>query len=350
LLLFFRKDVFFSLTITETETMRQFLLAARPRGRAIRDDDFTLVQAAVPKPAAGEVLLRTRWLGFDPAQKGWMENFADYTAPMAIGDVMRGSGIGEVVESHCPDLAVGDLVEGPIGWSEYVVLPPGNLTLVEPSLPPTAMLSLLGITGLTAWHGFFEVGRPRAGDTVVVSGAAGATGSVVVQLARIAGCRVVAIAGGAEKCQWLTETAGADIAVDYRQEDFRDSLRAALPRGADVVYDNVGGGVLNTMLEMVANGARIVICGAISRYETAGSPLGPSNYFNVVLRRATMAGFIVIDHTESFPRIRQRLTEFAAQGRLVWQVDEQVGFENAPATFRRLFTGENRGKQVLRVE
>jgi NADPH-dependent curcumin reductase CurA len=330
--------------------MRQFLLAAHPRGRAVRDEDFDLVQAPIPKPAAGEVLLRTRWLGFDPAQKGWMENFADYVSPMKIGEVMRGSGIGEVVESNSPDLAIGDLVAGPVGWSEYVVAQPSLYTRVEPSLPPTAMLSLLGTTGLTAWHGFFEVGRPRAGDTVVVSGAAGATGSVVVQLARIAGCRVVAIAGGAEKCQWLTETAGADVAVDYRAEDFRQTLRAALPRGADIVYDNVGGPVLNMMLEMVANGARIVICGAISRYETAGSPVGPSNYFNVVLRRATMAGFIVIDHTESFPRIRQRLTEFAAQGRIVWQVDEQVGFETAPATFRRLFAGQNRGKQVLRVE
>jgi NADPH-dependent curcumin reductase CurA len=330
--------------------MRQFLLAAHPRGRAVRDDDFELVEAPIPKPAAGEVLLRTRWLGFDPAQKGWMENFADYTAPMAIGEVMRGSGIGEVVESHSPDLAIGDLVEGPLGWAEYVVAQPRILTRVEPALPPTAMLSLLGTTGLTAWHGFFEVGKPRAGDTVVVSGAAGATGSIVVQLARIAGCRVVAIAGGAEKCQWLTETAGADVAVDYRHADFRLHLRAAVPRGADVVYDNVGGSVLNAMLEVVANGARIVICGAISRYETAGSPVGPSNYFNVVLRRATMAGFIVIDHTDSFPRISQRLAEFAAQGRIVWQVDEQVGFENAPATFRRLFTGENRGKQVLRID
>ena len=331
-------------------TMRQFRLAAHPRGRAIRDSDFERVETERPEPGPGEVLLRLRWLGFDPAQKGWMDNYADYVAPMAIGDVMRASGIAEVVESRAAALPVGTLVEGMMGWSEYLVLAPKGLTVVEPALPPTAMLSLLGLTGMTAWHGFFEVGQPRAGDTVVVSGAAGATGSIVGQLARIAGCRAVGIAGGAEKCRWLTETAGFDVALDYKTEDFKAKLRDALPQGADVVYDNVGGSILDAMLGGIATGARVVICGAISRYETGGKPAGPSNYFNVVLRRASMSGFIIIDHAARFGHMRARLTELACAGRIVWQVDEQVGFEHAPATLRRLFSGENRGKQVLRID
>ena len=330
-------------------TTRQFLLAAHPRGRALRDDDFTLVDAPVPSPGPGQVLLKLRWLGFDPAQKGWMENFADYAAPMALGDVMRASGVAEIVESRAQHLAVGDLVEGMMGWSEYLVADAAGLVPVEPSLPPTAMLSLLGITGLTAWHGLFEHGRPRVGDTVVVSGAAGATGSTVGQLAKIAGCRVVGVAGGAEKCAWLTGAAGFDDALDYKADDFRKTLRAATPGGIDVVYDNVGGSVLDAMLGAIATGARIVICGGISRYETGGTPAGPANYFNLVLRRATMSGFIVIDHADTFAAIRRRLTALAHAKRIVWQVDEQEGFENAPATLRRLFTGANRGKQVLKV-
>ncbi len=305
--------------------MRQFRLAAHPRGRGVEDSDFTLVELERPAPGDGQVLLKLRWLGFDPAQKGWMENFADYAAPMAIGDVMRGSGIGEVVETRTEALRVGDLV------------------------PPTAMLSVLGTTGFTAWHGLFEVGRPIPGDTVLISGAAGATGSIVGQLAKIGGCRVVGIAGGADKCGWLVQQAGFDAAVDYRAEDFRQLLRATVPEGANVVFDNVGGAVLDAMLGVIATGARVVICGAISRYQNAGRPAGPSNYFNVVLRRARMEGFIIVDHAERFAGIRRRLTDLATAGRLVWRIDEQEGFENAPATLRRLFTGDNRGKQVLRI-
>jgi NADPH-dependent curcumin reductase CurA len=330
-------------------TMRQFYLAAHPRGRAIADDDFALVEVPMPVPGAGELLLKLRWLGFDPAQKGWMENFADYVAPMAIGDVMRGTGIAEVVASDDPALPVGMLVEGMIGWTEYLVSDGSGLTPVEPRLPPTAMLSILGLTGLTAWHGLFEVGRPVAGDTIVVSGAAGATGAIVGQLARIAGCRTIGIAGGADKCHWLTEEAGFDIAIDYKAGDVKRQLREAAPGGVNIVYDNVGGPTLDGMLAVIATGARVVVCGAISRYETGGAPVGPGNYFNVVLRRARMEGFIILDHADRFAAMRARLTDLAEAGRLAWLVDEQVGFENAPATLRRLFDGSNRGKQLLRI-
>ncbi len=330
-------------------SMRQFHLAAHPRGRAISPTDFSLVEVPMPVPAPGEVLLKLRWLGFDPAQKGWMENFADYVAPMAIGDVMRGSGIAEVVESRNPALPVGTLVEGMTGWTEYLLSDGAGMVPVEPRLPPVAMLSVLGLTGLTAWHGLFEVGKPIAGDTIVVSGAAGATGSVVGQLARVAGCRTIGIAGGADKCRWLTDVAGFDIAIDYKAGDLKAQLQAAAPAGVDIVYDNVGGPTLDAMLGVIATGARIVVCGAISRYESGGRPVGPGNYFNVVLRRARMEGFIILDHAARFPAMRRRLADLVESGRLAWQVDEQHGFENAPQTLMRLFDGRNRGKQVLRI-
>ena len=330
-------------------TTRQFHLAAHPRGRGIEEGDFRLVEVARPVPSPSEALFAIRWLGFDPAQKGWMENFADYAAPMEIGDVMRGSAIGEVIESHNPALPVGSLHEGMMGWSEHWVSDGSGLTPVDPDLPPTAMLSILGITGLTAWHGLFVHGRPIAGDTIVVSGAAGATGSVVGQLAKVAGCRTIGIAGGPDKCRWLTEEAGYDVAIDYKAGDIKKQLRAAASQGANIVYDNVGGATLDAMLGVIADGARVVICGGISRYETGGRPGGPSNYFNLVLRRATMSGFIVVDHADRFADMRRRLRDLALADRIRWQVDEQVGFEQAPATLRRLFDGSNRGKQVLRL-
>lgn len=330
--------------------MRQFRLAAHPRGRALQDSDFNLVTVERPLPNEGQALLKLRWLGFDPAQKGWMENFGDYVAPMAIGDVMRGTAVGEVVESLNPALPVGSLYAGMMGWSEYWLSDGTGLTPVDAELPPVAMLSFLGLTGMTAWHGLFEIGKPVPGDTVIVSGAAGATGSVVGQLAHAAGCRTIGIAGGPDKCRWLTEEAGYDVAVDYKAGELKAQLRTAAPRGADVVFDNVGGPTLDAMLAMIATGARVVLCGGISRYETGGLPAGPANYFNLVTRRATMRGFIVMDHEDRYPAMRARLREMALDGRLAWQIDEQQGFENAPATLRRLFEGRNRGKQVLRLD
>lgn len=328
---------------------RQWLLNAHPRGRGIEDGDFRLAETEIAAPGEGEVLLKTLWLGFDPAQKGWMENIADYVAPMAIGDVMRGSGISEVVESRHPAFSVGDLVAGTTGWTEWHLSDGSGLTRIDTGLPPTAMLSVLGTTGLTAYCGLFKLGRPVAGDTVLVSGAAGATGSVVGQLARIAGCRAVGIAGGADKCRWLVEAAGYDAAIDYKAGDVRRQIKAECPRGADVVFDNVGGGILNDMLGEIATGARVVICGGISRYETGSLPAGPQNYFNLVFRRGTMTGFIVLDWAAEFPAIRKRLEAFVEDGRLTYREDVQHGFANAPSTLQRLFTGENRGKQLLKL-
>ena len=330
-------------------TSRQWLLNGHPRGRGIEDSDFQLVETEIGAPGDSEILLKTLYLGFDPAQKGWMENIADYVAPMAIGDVMRGSGISEVVESGHPGFAVGDLVMGSTGWTEWHVSSGDGLVKIDTALPPTAMLSVLGTTGVTAWCGLFKVGRPVAGDTVLVSGAAGATGSIVGQLAKIAGCRAVGIAGGEDKCRWLVEDAGYDAAIDYKAGNVRAQIKEHCPGGVDVIFDNVGGAILNDMLGEIATGARIAICGGISRYETGSLPAGPQNYFNLVFRRGTMAGFIVIDWAAEFPAIRKRLEGFVHDGRLNYREDVQQGFENAPATLKRLFSGQNRGKLLLRL-
>lgn len=330
-------------------TTRQWLLHAHPRGRPVQAEDFRLATAEIPSPADGQVLLATRYLGFDPAQKGWMENIADYVAPMAIGDVMRGSAISEVLESRHPAFAPGDRVVGTTGWTEYHLSDSTGLERITTALPPTAMLSILGITGLTAWCGLFKHGQPRPGETVLISGAAGATGSVVGQLARIAGARAVGIAGGADKCRWLVEEAGFDAAIDYRADDLTGQIAAQCPNGANVVFDNVGGGVLDAMLGNIATGARVVICGGISRNETGGLPVGPNNYFNLVFRRASMAGFIALDWADEFPEIRLRLEQLVQAGRLTYREDVQEGFENAPATLMRLFAGRNRGKQLLQL-
>lgn len=328
---------------------RQWLLNGHPRGRRIEDSDFRLVEREVGAPGEGELLLQTLYLGFDPATKGWMENIADYVAPMMIGDVMRGSAISEVVESNHPRFAPGDMVVGSTGWSEWHLSDGEGLVKVETELPPTAMLSVLGTTGLTAYCGLFKVGRPVAGDTVLVSGAAGATGSVVGQLARIAGCRAVGIAGGADKCRWLVEEAGYDAAIDYKAGELRRQIKQHCPGGVDVIFDNVGGAILNDMLGEIATGARVAVCGGISRYETGGLPAGPANYFNLIFRRGSMTGFIVLDWASEFPLIRKRLEGFVQDGRLTYREDVQHGFENAPATLQRLFSGSNRGKQLLKI-
>jgi hypothetical protein len=328
---------------------RQWLLNGHPRGRGIEDGDFQLVETELAAPGEGQILLKTLWLGFDPAQKGWMENIADYVAPMAIGDVMRGSGISEVVASNHPKYAIGELVSGSTGWSEYTISNGSDLVKVETELSPTLMLSVLGTTGVTAYCGLFKIGQPVAGDTVVVSGAAGATGSIVGQLAKIAGCRVVGIAGGAEKCEWLVNEAGYDAAIDYKAGSVKKQLGELCPRGIDVIFDNVGGAILNDMLSKIATKARVVICGGISRYETGNLPAGPENYFNLVFRRAKMEGFIVLDWANEFPVIRKRLEGFVQSGQLTYQEDIQHGFENAPATLKRLFVGANRGKQLLKL-
>lgn len=332
-----------------TTENRQWLIAERPKGRPLQDSDFTLQTVPLRQPGEGEVLLRTLYLSFDPAQKGWMENIGGYVAPTNIGDVMRGYGLAQVIASNAPRFAPGDMVAGLIGWQEYPTMAASELEKLENDGMLTAHASVLGITGLTAYFGLFEIGQPRAGDTLVVSGAAGATGSVVGQLGKIAGCRVIGIAGGAEKCAWLVNDCGFDAAIDYKNEQVAQRLKELCPEGINVFYDNVGGKILNAGLAELALGARVVICGGISRYELGQMPAGPENYFNLIFKRASMRGFIVLDFAGQYPAARKRLKKWIKSGELAYKEDIQEGFEKAPRTLMRLFTGQNFGKQMLKV-
>jgi NADPH-dependent curcumin reductase CurA len=281
--------------------------------------------------------------------RGWMEDRPSYIPPVGIGEVMRGMTVGEVVESKHPGLATGDLVSAMGGWQEWFASGVG-LQKLAPGTDPTLALSVLGITGLTAYFGLLDVGKPRAGETVVVSGAAGATGSVAGQIAKLEGCRVIGIAGGPAKCAWLTGEARFDAAIDYKREDVAGRLAELAPAGVHVYFDNVGGPILEAVLERIAERARIVLCGGISAYNLAEPPPGPRNLMNLVVRRGRMEGFIVIDYAARFGEAAQRLGKWVAEGRLAYRVDVAKGFENAPRTFQRLFRGENLGKQLLRLE
>ncbi|MBL0925940.1 MAG: NADP-dependent oxidoreductase [Sphingomonadaceae bacterium] len=329
--------------------MRRWLLNDRPIGRPVRDEDFKLVELPIPQPRDGEVLLKNHYIGLNPAQKGWMENVADYSAPMALGDPMRGYIVGEVIETRNPEYKLGDMLAGYGHWEEYSTTDGDGLELSPGGVPASAMLSVLGINGMAAFGGLFKVGKPVPGDTVVVSGAAGATGSIVCQLAKVAGCRVIGIAGGTRKCQWLVDEVGCDAAIDYKAEDVRRRLKALCPHGVDVIFDNVGGAILNEMLALIADRARTVICGGIARYEAADLPPGPQRYFNLVFRRATMEGFIVWDWKAEYPEMRRRLIDLLQSGRIKYLEDVQYGIENTPAAFKRLFDGSNFGKQLVKL-
>lgn len=328
---------------------RQWLINGRPNGRSLIDDDFKWVETAVVDPGEGEVLVRNLYLSFDPAQKGWMENIGGYVAPTEIGEVMRGGGLGEVVASRHPGFAAGDKVSGMLRWQDYATLPAKELLKLPDDDLLTANLGVLGTTGMTALFGLYKIGKPFAGDTLVVTGAAGATGSVVGQIGKIAGCRVVGVAGGAAKCAWLVDELGFDAAIDYKAGDIKAQARAAAPDGIDVLWDNVGGAIFNALLAQIAIHARVVVCGGISRYELGKMPAGPENYFNLIFKRAHMEGFIVTDWAAEFPWARARIAHWIRDGRLHYKEDIQHGLENAPTTLRRLFQGENFGKQLLKL-
>lgn len=330
-------------------TQRQWLINERPFGRHLEDNDFKAAEGPVRAPEPGEVLLRTLYLGFDPALKGWMENVASYVDPTNIGDVMRGSGVAQVVRSNDPKFQEGDIVSGQIGWQEFPTVAAAGLSRTPNGVSPTAALGVLGTTGMTAYFGLLDVGKPIAGDTLVVSGAAGATGSVAGQIGKIAGCRVIGVAGGAAKCAWLVDELGFDAAIDYKTENIRERLKQLAPGGVNVFYDNVGGPVLNEVLACLAMRARVVICGGISRHSTGGKTLGPENYFNIVFMRARMEGFILFDYAARYPEAQSRLAAWIREGRLQYKEDIQIGFENAPRALMRLFQGENFGKQLLKV-
>ena len=327
---------------------RQWLIDGQPRGRAMRESDFKEQSIELAPLDADCARVRVEVLGFDPSMKGQMENIG-YAAATSQGDVMGANGIGEVVESNDPGLKVGDKVTGRLCWQEYATVRARDVQTVPDDDLLTARLGPLGGTGLTAYFGLLRHGRPQPGDTLVVSGAAGATGSIVGQLGRLAGCRVIGIAGGEQKCRWLVDELQYDGAIDYKNELLKVRLKALCPGGVDVFFDNVGGAILNDVLARIALGARVVVCGGISRYEAEELPAGPANYMNLVFQRATMAGFLVTDYASEFSRAHRQLEAWLRNGELQYREDVQEGFENIPATLLRLFSGKNFGKQLLRL-
>ncbi len=327
----------------------QFRLAARPVGEAKRSD-FNYLAEPVRSPSEGEVLVKTLYLSLDPAMRGWMNEGRSYIAPVQIGEVMRAVGVGKVIESRHPGFRAGDYVSGALGIQEYATLDGKALAQVDPSIAPLPVfLGTLGAPGMTAYFGLLDIGKPEAGQTVVVSGAAGAVGTVVGQIAKLKGCRVVGIAGGKEKCDFLTQTLGFDAAIDYKSEDVKKALRQHCPKGVDVYFDNVGGDILDTVLTQLARKARIIICGAISQYNSTTGVKGPSNYLSLLVNRASMTGMVVFDYADRYAEAGREMAGWIKSGKLKTREDIVSGLETFPETLLKLFKGENFGKLVLKV-
>ncbi len=329
------------------QTNRQIILLRRPSG-PVGPELFEMRAAEVPALEDGQVLVKTLLVSIDPTIRGWIERDT-YLPAIPIGDVVRSAGAGVVVESRNPKLKAGDRVFAMLGWQEYAVLgDKDQATPIPPGVDLRDALSVLGVTGLTAYFGLKEVGKPQPGETLVVSGAAGATGSVVGQLAKAWGCRVVGIAGGAAKCAWLREL-GFDDAIDYKSEDVGKRLAEACPKGIDVYWDNVGGPTLDLALARLAMRARVVICGAISQYEDFASAYGPKNYINLIARRARMEGFVVLDYAPRFMEGIMTLGGLIGQGKLKHKTTVLDGLERAPEALQKLFTGDHDGKLMVQV-
>jgi NADPH-dependent curcumin reductase CurA len=327
---------------------RQILLVEKPTGK-LGTEHFKLANAAIPEPRDGEVLLRVRYISLDAANRAWMQG-ATYRAAVEPNTVMAGGGIAEVVKSKGPGFAQGDIVFGDTGWQDYAVVPAKHLTKVPKIEPMTHLLSVYGIAGLTAYFGLLEVGKPKAGDTVVVSAAAGSVGSIVGQIAKIKGCRVVGIAGGKDKCNWLTSELGFDAAVDYKDGAVFKALRAAAPNGIDVYFDNVGGDILEACLALMNNRGHIACCGAISQYDGVPSAHGPRGVPGlIVVKRLIMQGFIVMDFMDQRDKALKDLQSWVAAGKLKVQEDVMEGLENTPKALIGLLAGENRGKRMVKV-
>ena len=332
-----------------TETNRQFLLTKRPVGAATRDT-FTYQQVPVGQPKEGQILVKNQYLSLDPAMRGWMNEGKSYIPPVGLGDVMRALGVGQVIASAHPDFAVGDYVNGALGVQDYFLGEPRGFYKVDPKLAPLPVyLSALGMTGMTAYFALLEVGAPKAGETVVISGAAGAVGSIAGQIAKLKGCRVVGIAGGKEKCNLLIEELGFDGVIDYKNEDVIAGLKRECPKGVDVYFDNVGGDILDAVLSQLNFKARVIICGAISQYNNKEAVKGPANYLSLLVNRARMEGFIVMDYADRYVAAGQEMAGWLAKGQLKSREDIVEGLETFPETLMKLFSGENNGKLILKV-
>jgi NADPH:quinone reductase len=329
------------------KTNRRVTLAERPVGFP-KESDFRLDEVEVGEPGPGEVLVRVLWVSVDPYQRGRMSQVRSYAKGLELGDVITSQSLGEVVESRDGRYSPGDLVVGQLGWQEYAVARAGSVRRVPELLdPPTLALHVVGLTGMTAYFGLLDVGQPKPGDTVVVSGAAGAVGQVVGQIAKLTGCRTVGIAGGPDKCTDC-KVYGYDVALDYKEDDVSAALKDACPDGVDVYFDNVGGEVSSAVHRRLNVGARIVICGQISQYnlERPEPTFHPSL---LIVYRARMEGFLVSDYAHRFDEAAQRLARWVAEGKIRWREDVTEGLENAPAAFMGMLRGENRGKALVKV-
>ena len=330
---------------------RKWTLTSRPFGM-VGEHNFSFQEEEVRDIGEGEFLIKNLYLSFDPAQRGWMEDRESYVPPVGIGEVMRAGSVGQVIESNNPNFKVGDKVQGTFGWQEYAISDGKgilNATIIPEGSSLTAPLSVFGITGLTAYFGLLDVGQIKEGETVLVSGAAGSTGSIAAQIAKLKGCRVIGVAGGTEKCRWLTEVAKIDAAIDYKAANLAEVIPELIPEGIDVIFDNVGGEFLDTALLNINQSARIAVCGAISGYNNETPSPGPSNYTSLIIQRARMEGFIVLDYMSKFPEAIGELMQWVQEGKIVYQEDIQEGIENAPDTLLRLYTGKNQGKQLLKI-
>jgi NADPH-dependent curcumin reductase CurA len=333
------------------ESNRRFLLRSRPEGR-IAADTFELVEEPVPEIKNGQALIRTEWISIDPTNRAWIREEPTYLPPVGIGEVMRGLGMGRVVSSKHDSYHEGQLVQGLTGWQEWAVASDAAplMPIAEiPDVSPSFYLGALGMTGLTAWVGLEDIGRPQPGETMVVSAAAGAVGSVAGQIATIKGARVVGIAGGPEKCALLTEKLGFDATVDHKAPDWHDQLVAATPNGIDVDFENVGGDIMDAIFARLNLRARVALCGLISGYNDAELPPGPRRFSNLLRQRALVQGFIVLDHFDRMAEAAADLSGWIREGKLVPLETVVEGFEQLPDAVNMLFDGANTGKLVVRI-
>lgn len=325
------------------------LLAARPVGEPKRSD-FTFDEAPVPEPGDGQLLVRVLYISLDPAMRGWMTDAKSYIPPVGLGDVMRAGAIARVTTSKHPKFAAGDFVVGMFGVQDYALSDGKGVTKIDPKLAPLPVyLGALGMPGMTAYFGLLDVGRPKEGDTVVVSGAAGAVGALVGQIAKIKGCRAVGIAGGSEKCRYLVDELGFDAAIDYKHANVGKELSTHCPKGIDVYFDNVGGDILDACLARLAMRARVVVCGAISQYNATGPIKGPANYMSLLVNRARMEGMVVFDYADRYAEGARELAGWLKSGKLKAKEDIVEGLATFPEALLKLFKGENFGKLVLKV-
>lgn len=328
----------------------QWKLAARPVGLPKRAD-FSYDEPEAPEPGDGEFAVKTHYISLDPAMRGWMNAGKSYIPGVEIGAVMRAISVGEVVASNHDGFAVGDFVQGVLGVQAYAISDgSGGVTKVDPKLAPLPKyLSVLGMPGMTAYFCLLRVGQPKAGETVVMSAAAGAVGSVAGQIAKLKGCRVVGIAGGPDKCRYVTQTLGFDACIDYKNEDIAEALKQHCPKGVDVYFDNVGGEILEAVMARLTMGARIAICGAISQYNNTEPPRGPANYMSLLVNRARMEGFVVFDWVREYGQAAQEMAGWMAEGKLQSQEDIVEGIGQFPDALLKLFSGDKNGKLILKV-